>query len=50
MEDTLKEQIIEALIKKDGIPRCFICGKTVEECNREAEETGFDECEWLASK
>ena len=29
---------------------CFICGRPLEECDKEAEETGFDECEWLAEK
>lgn len=41
---------IAELIAKDGIPRCFICGETLEICNLQAGLDGFDECEWLAGK
>lgn len=29
---------------------CFVCKKTLIECDALAKENGFDECEWLASK
>lgn len=32
------------------VPVCYICGKRAEDCDKKAEETGFDECEWLAGK
>ncbi len=41
---------IQAKIAADGIPRCFMCGDTMTECDSRTDAEGFNECEWLAEK
>jgi len=33
-----------------GVKACYMCGLPTSECDRLAQESGFDECEWLAGK
>ena len=33
-----------------GIQACYMCGLPTSECDRLAQESGFDECEYLAGK
>lgn len=40
--------VIEQKINTTGKEHCWICGKSVEECDKVALELGFDECEMLA--
>lgn len=48
--ENLTEDDILNLIHQDGIKRCLICGDTLDNCDKRADELGFDECEWLAEK
>jgi hypothetical protein len=45
-----REDEIAAKEKYTGKPHCYICGRTIEQCDKVAKERGFDECEWLAEK
>ena len=33
-----------------GLQACYMCGRLLEICDKEAEELGFDECEYMAGK
>lgn len=44
------EQGIAEKIAATGLPHCYMCGKTLAECDQQSEAQGFDECEWLAAK
>ena len=37
-------------LKAKGIDACYICGRPLVDCDKEAEDNGFDECDWLAAK
>lgn len=41
---------IDAKVAADGIPRCHMCGETIEDCDKTTDAEGFNECEWLAEK
>lgn len=47
--DSKESQEAAEALKAKGIKPCYVCGRALDVCNKEAEETGFDECEEWAS-
>lgn len=43
--DSKASELAAERLKAKGIPACFVCGRPLAVCDKEAKELGHDECE-----